>query len=232
MSEVIMLTMPGTGRGIGVVWGGLSPGGGDVMSAKEGAGEKDAGSGDAAGRALAARVAGGDGDAFRALVLEYKSRVLGMASRYVRNHHELDDLAQEIFVRIWKGMKSFRGDAPLEHWVMRVSVRTCYDHLRKNRRRRESEVLVEEVRETGTGEGRREGSSAESSRREACEWVQWGLRQLPEKDRLILTLLELEERSVAEIAELTGWSVSNVKVRAFRARKKLKTVLEELEERE
>ena len=91
---------------------------------------------------------------------------------------------------------------------------------------------MEEVRETGTGEGRREGSSAESSRREACEWVQWGLRQLPEKDRLILTLLELEERSVAEIAALTGWSVSNVKVRAFRARKKLKTVLETLEEKE
>jgi RNA polymerase sigma-70 factor (ECF subfamily) len=90
---------------------------------------------------------------------------------------------------------------------------------------------VEEPRERGPEGGGGE-SGVEAKRREACELVQWGMGRLPEKDRLILTLLELEERSVAEIAELTGWSVSNVKVRAFRARKKLKTVLEELEERE
>jgi RNA polymerase sigma-70 factor (ECF subfamily) len=199
-----------------------------AMSVKEGVEKESKGpAGEVAGKPLAARVAAGDGEAFRLLVTEYKSRVLGMASRYVQNHHELDDLAQDIFLRIWKGIKTYRGDAPLEHWIMRVSVRACYDHLRRNRRRRESEVLVDEPR--GGGLDVKDEGAVERSRREASEVVQWGLRQLPEKDRLIITLLELEERSVAEIADLTGWSVSNVKVRAFRARKKLKMVLENVE---
>ncbi|MEM7144083.1 MAG: RNA polymerase sigma factor [Verrucomicrobiota bacterium] len=225
MSEAMMVGLP-VGIGIGTfgVPGGLYVGGGLAMTEKDGDEKRVAG--DEMGLALAKRVVGGDGDAFRELVEAFKMRVLGTATRFVRNHHELDDLVQEIFLRVWKGLKTFRGEAPLEHWVMRVSVRTCYDHLRKQRRVRESEVLVEEPRwEAGmVDEGDRE-----RSRREAWEVVRCGLERLGEKDRVVITLLDLEGRSVAEIAELTGWSESNVKVRAFRARKKLKTVLESME---
>ncbi len=173
-------------------------------------------------RQLAARIAGGDEEAFGDLVTLFKHRVLGTASRYARNSHELDDLGQEIFIRVWRGLGKYRGDAPLEHWVMRVAVRTCYDFLRKVRKRRECEVLVEEVLESGA-----EDESEKMRRsREAWEVIRAGMAALSVKDQLVLTLVELEEKSVAEAAALTGWSESNVKVRAFRARKKLKTILE------
>ncbi|MEM8953748.1 MAG: RNA polymerase sigma factor [Verrucomicrobiota bacterium] len=228
MSDVRMVGLSGgMGAGTLTVPDGLFLGGGLAMNTgTHGDNEAGGGSGDEMGVALAARVVGGDGDAFRELVEAFKMRVLGTAKRFVRNHHELDDLVQEIFLRVWKGLKTFRGEAPLEHWVMRVSVRTCYDHLRKQRRVRESEVLVEEPR----GEaGMEVNEDRDRLRREAWEVVRCGLERLGEKDRVVITLLDLEGRSVANIAELTGWSESNVKVRAFRARKKLKTVLESLD---
>jgi len=174
--------------------------------------------------ALAARAAGGDESAFSELVSRYKMRVFGTASRYARGRHELDDLAQDIFLRIWKGLPSYRADAPFEHWCMRVVVRSCYDFLRKNRRRRESEVLVESPPiHSHTGEADR----AEIQRREAWETVSRLLERLNAKDRLVITLIDLEEKSVREAASLTGWSESNVKVRAHRARKKMREIWEQ-----
>lgn len=182
--------------------------------------ERDSGvSGD---REFVDRILGSGGEFYGELVTRYKGKVLGTASRFARNAHDLDDLAQEIFLRIWRGLGKYRGEAPLEHWVMRVAVRTCYDFLRRNRKRRESEVIVEDVGREGQAEG--EGAAARG--REAWEIVQAGMQKLGAKERLILTLMELEERSVAEVSKLTGWSASNVKVRAFRARKKLREVLE------
>lgn len=172
------------------------------------------------------RILGGDEDEFRGLVVEFKQRVLGTASRFARNRYELDDLGQEVFLRVWRGLKTWRGEAPLEHWVGRVTVRVCYDFLRKNRKRRESEVLVDEVRD---GESAGAGDARQRERREVVELVRWGLAKLPPKDEMILTLLELEDRSVAEVSGMTGWSESNVKVRAFRARKKLKVILERVD---
>ena len=173
-------------------------------------------------REFVRRILGSGGDAYEELVSRYKGKVIGTASRFARNGHDLDDLAQDIFLRIWKGLGKYRGEAPLEHWIMRVAVRTCYDFLRRNRKRRESEVLVEDA----DREGRDEGEGAAARSREAWEIVQEGMKRLGAKERLILTLMELEERSVAEVSALTGWSQSNVKVRAFRARRKLREVLE------
>ncbi|NNE93211.1 MAG: RNA polymerase sigma factor [Verrucomicrobiales bacterium] len=165
----------------------------------------------------------GDEAAFATLAARYRSRAFGTASRFARGRQELEDLTQDIFLKVWKGLKSFRGDAPFEHWFMRIVVRTCYDFLRKNRKRRENEVLAENSTDYLTRQGE---VSPEHRQREAFEIVQRLMSQLNEKDRTIITLLELEERSVREIADLTGWSESNVKVRAHRARKKMKSLYE------
>ena len=163
---------------------------------------------------LAHRAASGEDAAFATLVERYRSRVFGTAARFARGPQELDDLAQDIFFRLWKGLGGFRREAPFEHWCMRIVVRTCYDHLRKQRRRREAEVLCDEIPTSKENEAPQTGRSP----KEAWELVRKLMSCLSEKDRLLITLIDLEERSVRETAALTGWTESNVKVRAHRAR--------------
>src|SRR5580698_1883587 len=158
----------------------------------------------------------GDDEAFAELVRRHKRKIFGIAARFARNDAELGDICQEVFVKAYQKLKSFRGDAPFEHWVSRIAVHACYDFLRKARRDRENVPL------DGIEIGARDNVSA----RDAAEILQWAMARLSADERLVITLLELEEKSVRETAELTGWSESNVKVRAFRARQALKKILE------
>ncbi len=177
---------------------------------------------------LVKQVLAGNDAAYAVLVDRYRSRVFSTASRYARNAAELEDLAQDIFIRLWKGLKTYRADAPFEHWLMTVTVRTCYDFLRKHRKRREREVLVDEIPSVSmSGDGMFSGDAAEERQRrqrEAWEVVQNLMTKLNEKEQLVITLMELEEKSVKEVAGLTGWSESNVKVRAYRARNKMRDI--------
>ncbi len=177
---------------------------------------------------LVARIVGGEPDAFRLLIERHRGRILGTASRFARNRQELEDLSQDIFLKAWKGLPGFKANAPFEHWLMRLAVRVCYDFLRKNRRHRENEISKEIV----DAEDQRLSSDAEGNPElqagEAREVLHHAMAQLSPKEQLILTLRELERKSVREIAELTGWSESNVKVRAMRARTRLKQTLIQL----
>lgn len=172
-----------------------------------------------------ARAARGDEDAFVHLAASYRPRIWATASRFARSRPELEDLVQDLLVKLWRGLPGYRSDAPFEHWVMTVSVRGCYDFLRSNRRRRESETLVDPIERR---EDHDPGDERARSRREAWETVRLLLDRLEVKDRLVITLLDLEERGVRETAALTGWSEANVKVRAHRARKKMRECLQEL----
>lgn len=160
----------------------------------------------------------GDDEAFAELVRRHKRKIFGIASRFARNDHELDDICQEIFVKAYRNLVKFRGDAPFEHWLSRIGVRTCYDFLRKERRTRENVTLdgVDVPIEDNLAPAR------------AREILDVALAGLSADERLVITLLELEERTVREISSLTGWSESNVKVRAFRARQALKKSVEAL----
>lgn len=175
---------------------------------------------------LAAR--SGDMAAFGGLVATYKSRVFSIAGKYARNHHELEDLAQDIFIKAWKGLASFRGEAPFEHWLMRLAVRACYDFLRKNRTRREKEVSRDALLEGGHPGLEGIGAPEMAAETDALLEVRRAMALLAPKEQLVITLLELEERPVREVAELTGWSETNVKVRAFRARQSLKKYIQRL----
>jgi RNA polymerase sigma-70 factor (ECF subfamily) len=163
----------------------------------------------------------GDDEAFAELVRRHKRKVFGIAARFAHNDHELDDICQEIFVKAYQKLKSFRGEAPFEHWVSRIAVHACYDFLRKTRHDRENVSL----------DGIEIGTLDNVSARDAAEILQRAMPRLSADERLVITLLELEEKSVRETAELTGWSESNVKVRAFRARQALKEILETCHER-
>jgi len=163
----------------------------------------------------------GDDHAFAELTLRHKSRVFGVASRFASNAAELEDICQEVFVQAYFKLRQYRRDSPFEHWVMRITTHKCYDYLRK-RRRHGSHVSVDAMLESGY-----EPSAPElPSPHPALERLHAALAQLSAEQRLVITLLELEDRSVQEIADLTGWSVGNVKVRAFRARAALRKILE------
>ena len=168
----------------------------------------------------------GDDEAFAVLVRRYRSRVFGIAGRFARNDPELDDVCQEIFIKAYQNLRKFRGDAPFEHWLSRLAVRSCYDLLRKTRRDR-ANVSLDNINLTPMNLT----ADTPTPSVEVRELLEFGLSQLDVKDRLVITLLELEEKSVREVAELTGWSEGNVKVRAFRARQALKKVLEANHER-
>lgn len=172
-----------------------------------------------------ARAARGDEEAFVRLAASYRPRIWATASRFARSRPELEDLVQDLLVKLWRGLPGYRSDAPFEHWVMTVTVRGCYDFLRSNRRRRESEILVDPAERR---EDRDPGDERARARREAWETVRLLLDRLEAKDRLVITLLDLEERGVRETAALTGWSEANVKVRAHRARRKMRECLQEL----
>jgi len=163
----------------------------------------------------------GDDHAFAELSLRHKSRVFGVASRFASNAAELEDICQEVFVQAYFKLRQYRRDSPFEHWILRITTHKCYDYLRK-RRRSGPLVSVDAMLESGY-----EPSAPEHpAPHPALERLHAALAQLSAKERLVITLLELEERSVREISDFTGWSVANVKVRAFRARAALRKILE------
>lgn len=168
----------------------------------------------------------GEVEVFAELVRRYQARVFRTARRYARREDEVEDIVQEVFLKVHQKLEGFRGDAPFEHWLMRVAVRTCYDFLRKHQRSRECSFTDLSPEEDDWLE-RYQGApaSAPEDAAAARELVRRVMEHLSPAARLVITLLEIEERSVKEIASLTGWSISLVKVRAFRARAEMRRVL-------
>ena len=175
---------------------------------------------------LIAAVLRGDAASFEPLIQKYSPRVFATARRYARRESEVEDIAQEVWLKAFQKLKSFRGEAPFEHWLMRLAVRTCYDALRSHQRNRELSFS-----EMGSAETDwldhfvADPARADEHATAARALVERLLSQLSPPARLVITLLEIEERSVKEIAQLTGWSVSLVKVRAFRARAEMRKCL-------
>ncbi|HEV2210998.1 MAG TPA: sigma-70 family RNA polymerase sigma factor [Verrucomicrobiae bacterium] len=171
----------------------------------------------------------GDAASFEPLVERYSPRVFATARRYARRESEVEDIVQEVWLKAFQKLGSFRGDAPFEHWLMRLTVRTCFDFLRGHQRNRETTFSELSQPESDWLEHFvAEPEAAEADADAARQLVTRLLEQLPPAARLVITLLEIEERSVKEIAELTGWSVPLVKVRAFRARAQMRKALAKL----
>jgi RNA polymerase sigma-70 factor, ECF subfamily len=175
---------------------------------------------------LIAAVLSGDSASFEPLIQKYSPRVFATARRYARRESEIDDIAQEVWLKAYEKLSSFRGEAPFEHWLMRLTVRTCYDFLRGHQRNRESSFTDLTEPEDDWLERFVAAPDSASDHADAAKLlVQRVLEKLSPSARLVITLLEIEDRSVKEIAEITGWSVPLVKVRAFRARGEMRKIL-------
>jgi RNA polymerase sigma-70 factor (ECF subfamily) len=171
----------------------------------------------------------GDTASFEALVRKYQPRLFATARRYAKRDSEVEDIVQEALIKAFHKLDSYRGEAPFEHWLMRLTVRTCYDFLRGHQRNREVTFTELSAAEQDWLDrfGRDPGDAAANAEA-ARQLVERILDELTPAARLVITLLEIEERSVKEIAALTGWSVALVKVRAFRARAEMRKCLKKI----
>lgn len=171
------------------------------------------------------KVRAGDIAQFELLVTRYQPRIFSIARKYARLESDVEDIVQEVFLKAFRRLHTFRAESPFEHWLARLAVHTCYDFLREHQRNREQALPI------GTAEAQwlenlpDNTPPDEFNAAAARDLVHRVLERLPPEARLVLTLLEIEERSVKEISKLTGWSVPLVKVRAFRARAALKKCL-------
>ncbi len=179
-------------------------------------------------------VRAGDQAAARELVNDLYPLVIRIVRARRPRRVSEEDLAQDIFLKMFTRLEQYQGQVPFPHWVSRIAVTTCIDQLRSQRRR-------PELRWADLGEG--EAAALEASLQTedsgnapdalaAHELVHTLLDQLPEVDRTVLQLLDLEQKTLVEIRELTGWNLTLIKVRAFRARRKLQKLFTTLQQKE
>lgn len=181
---------------------------------------------------ILARVRAGEEDAARQFFREHHALV----ARIVRNHpsrrHSEEDLCQMVFMKIFTRIDQYAGEVPVAHWISRIAVNTCLGELKKDTLRRE-------LREADLGEDavtllQRVADptikQAESVR-DAQEVAQQLLERLSPTDRMIVALLHIEQCSVAETSQLTGLPQAVIKIRAFRARRKLNKLIQQLGEK-
>lgn len=166
----------------------------------------------------------GDGEAYGRLVRRYQDRITGYLWRFTRDRAVCEELLQEVFVQAYFSLPGFKGQSPFAHWLQRIATRTGYRYWKQQRIHRSREAAPPPGWDNVASR-----ASEDMAPQEAAEFLHALLGQLPPADRLVLTLMHLEERSVAEIADLTGWTKTLVKVRAFRARAKLRKLAERQE---
>lgn len=173
----------------------------------------------------------GDENAARELMAALYPQVARIARRHLPFRMAEEDLVQEIFVKLFRNLHRFDPQRPLENWVSRLALNVCRDHLRARACRPElrwADLSAEERRAVDSA-SHSPDSADEAVAADASALLQKLLETLGADDRLVLTLLHLEEKSVDEICAITGWNRPRVKVRAFRARARMRKVMQALE---
>ncbi|MFQ5867285.1 MAG: RNA polymerase sigma factor [bacterium] len=178
---------------------------------------------------LLAKVKKGDQQAFELLVRKYKMTVFNTIYSIMGNPQEADDIAQEVFLKVYTKAGSFKGESSFSTWLYRITINRCLDKLR-NRKNRiisyETEFNQEEKLKLKDVLVSKEGDITEELRKKELEdIVQKAMNSLPEKDRIILTLKEIDRLSYKEISQVMKISLTKVKIWLFRARQKLKEKL-------
>ncbi|MBI4375057.1 MAG: RNA polymerase sigma factor [Elusimicrobia bacterium] len=162
----------------------------------------------------------GDGDAYGRIIQRHQGEIARRMWRFTRNSADHAELVQDVFVNAYLSLPGYRNLAPFSHWLHKIAVRTGYAYWR--RRVKESALAQKEYELRLLSQ-----APAGHDAAQAAELVHHALERLPPRDRLVLTLMCLEGHTLDEIAQLTGWSLVMVKVQAWRARAKLKKILDQ-----
>lgn len=160
----------------------------------------------------------GDENAYARLIQRYENRIMTQMWRFARNRTIAEELVQDVFVEAYASLRTYRGDAPFLHWLGRIASRVGYRYLKKRAKARKHVPLEEWDQATDARMQERESRAA--------AWVHDLLSRLDPEEQLILTLHYFEDRSMQEIAEQMNWNRDTVKMRAYRARQKIKEMIE------
>jgi len=164
----------------------------------------------------------GDANAFAVLVDRYKDLVYTLALRMMKHTEEAEEAAQDTFIKAYKSLDKFKGESKFSTWIYRVAYNTCLDRLKKNKRQKYT-VEINEYTEHQVKTLDNALDNIEAKERE--QTIQDCLALLPSEDSFLLTLYYFEELSLEEIGKIVDLKPNNVKVKLFRSRKKLATVL-------
>jgi RNA polymerase sigma-70 factor (ECF subfamily) len=172
-------------------------------------------------RQLVEKVQAGDKRAFDLLVLKYQPRILGLVARYVKDSHEVQDVAQEAFIKAYRALPRFRGDSAFYTWLYRIAINTAKNHLvARGRRPPGVDIDVEDAEHYETGGALREAENPENHlfSEELGRVVKRAIGNLPDDLRTAVTLREFDGLSYEDIAEIMDCPVGTVRSRIFRAR--------------
>ena len=172
---------------------------------------------------LIERAQSGDKSAFNEIVVAYRKRILGTVSRLIGRPEDVEDVTQEVFVRLYYSLDQLRTPQVFEPWLYRLTVNAAYDYLRRARRRGESRMadLGEEQVVVADASAANVRHSEESKKTRVREFVDALFRSVSEEDRLLLTLKEVEGLSVKELEAIYNVNENALKVRLFRARQRV-----------
>ncbi len=175
--------------------------------------------------ALIASILDGSETAFQQLIERHQDRLFGLLRRLVRDRFAVEDLAQEVFVKVFRKLHTFNRESAFFTWVYRIAVNAATDHLERQGRRKLR--LVEDTNTLDSGDRGSDCGAAEPILEEELRQVtRQILEELPEKYRTILVLREYEDLSYTDMAEVLGCSIGTVESRLFRARKRFKDAIE------
>ena len=180
---------------------------------------------------LVRRVQSGDKKAFDVLVLKYQQKVISLVMRYVHDHHLAMDVAQEAFIKAYRGLKNFRGDSAFYTWMYRIAINTAKNHLvSQSRRLPANDIDAQEAEQYSGDSALKEYASPEREalRDEIRMTVIRAIEKLPEDLRTAITLREIEGLSYEEIAEAMECPIGTVRSRIFRARESVDKELKPL----
>ncbi len=181
-----------------------------------------------------ARVRKHDQDAARSLVEYLYPTVIRIVRSNLPRRAAEEDLAQDVLSKVFEKLEQYRGEVPLEHWVSRIAVNLCLNAIRSQRVRPEWRMADLSEEQAAALEAVTTSASPEPHPAHligARELVERLLATLSPEDRLVIQLLEIEEAPVQEVQQVTGWSATLIRVRAFRARRKLNQRFGELRKR-
>lgn len=173
---------------------------------------------------LVQRARGGDLSAFDELVRKHQGMISRCLFRFCPHQSDLEDLVQDSFIKAYRKLHLWKPTAPFENWLRRIAYNTGHDYFRRSKRTPVSMASLGEESNELLLNRIEDGTNIQEDY-QVTEQVQQLLSELPADDRLLLTMHYLEERPLQEVAEITGWSLSKTKVKSFRAKNKLRKLL-------
>ena len=182
--------------------------------------------------ALVRRAQEGDEAAFREIVERYQSKVFSIIHGIVRQRNDMEDIAQQVFAKIYFSIGKFDFRSSLITWIYKITVNECYDYLRKKKVRKlvyESDMSEDEVRRVGQSDPAVDRKPRIDARLAQRDYLMKLLSKVSPEERDLLTLKEVEGHSVEELSEMTGMNENTIKVKLFRARQKLVKAAQRME---